>query len=143
MKNFNKFMYGRYGIDDLYKFLFKTYLVLFIINLFINSMILRYLEIIIVIILLYRFFSKNKYKRGLENNKYLIIRNNIIKSFNSIVTKYKDGYIYKRCPKCKKLLKLPLPYKRGIKQVICPKCKKSFKMLVIRKENDEIISNKR
>lgn len=136
-------MYGRYGMDELYNFLFKLYLVLFIINLFLNSSILNYLEIIIIIVIFYRFFSKNIYKRKKENNIYLKIKNNILKSMNSLKNKYKDGYIYKRCPKCEKLLKLPLPYKRGIKSVICPKCKKEFKMLVLRKENIEIISNKR
>lgn len=143
MKNFNKFMYGRYGVDELYNFLFKTYLVLFIFNLFINSSILNYLEIIIVIIIVYRFMSKNINKRKEENNIYLNIKNNILKTFSSLKTRYKNGYIYKNCPKCKKLLKLPLPYKRGIKMVICPKCKKKFKMIVLRKEKIEIISNKR
>lgn len=143
MKNFSKFMYGRYGVDALYNFLFKSYLVIFIINLFIKSSILSLLEIILVIIIFYRFFSKNKYKRMYENNKYLSIKNNLSKILNSLITKYKDGFIYKRCPKCKKLLKLPIPYSRGIKEVICPKCKKNFKMLVLRKEKIEIISNKR
>ena len=31
-----KFMYGRYGIDELYKFLFYFYILLLILNLFIK-----------------------------------------------------------------------------------------------------------
>ena len=143
MKKINKFMYGRYGIDDLYNFLFKIYLILFILNFFINSYILRYLEIVIVIIIFYRFFSKKIYKRKIENKKYLDIKNKIEKILNCRKTKFKDGYIYKRCPKCKKLLKFPLPYNRGFKSVICPKCNKKFKMLVLKCEKVEIISNKR
>ena len=61
MKIINKiqrFMYGRYGIDDLYKFLFKLYLVLLIANLFINSKILLLIELVIIFIMFYRLFSK-------------------------------------------------------------------------------------
>ena len=143
MKNFSKFMYDRYGIDDLYNFLLKLYIIVFIINLFIKSIILNYIETIFVIIIIFRFLSKNKNRRSLENKKYLALKNKINKIVSSFITKYKDDYIYKRCPKCKKLLKLPLPYKIGLKSVICPKCKKKFKMFVLKCEKIEIISNKR
>ena len=49
----------------------------------------------------------------------------------------------KKCPKCKKKLKLPIPYKKGIKSVICPKCNKKFSMLVLKSEKIEIISKKK
>lgn len=39
-----KFMYGRYGPDELYKFLFELYIVLIIINLFIRSNILNFIS---------------------------------------------------------------------------------------------------
>ena len=143
MKNFSKFMYNRYGIDDLYNFLLKIYLVIFIVNLFIKSSILNFIELILVSIILFRFLSKNKYNRSLENKKYLNIKNKIVENANYFITKYKDDFIYKRCPKCKKLLKLPLPYKKGVKCVKCPKCNKVFKMLVLKKTKIEIISNKK
>lgn len=139
----NKFMCNRYGVDDLYSFMFKLYLIIFLLNLFIKSSIITSIELLLIVIILYRFLSKNKYKRIIENKRYLYIRNKIYDYFSKFKRKYKDGYIYKKCPKCNKLLKLPLPYKRGIKKVKCPKCKKTFKMLVLRKEKIEIISNKR
>ena len=42
-----KFMYGRYGIDELYNFLFKLYIGLLIIDLFVKWAILLYLELYI------------------------------------------------------------------------------------------------
>ena len=48
------FMRGRYGIDDFYNFLFKLYLILLVLNLFINSNILSVIELLIVVIIFYR-----------------------------------------------------------------------------------------
>ena len=138
INSYRKFMYGRYGVDELYNFLLKIYLILFIINIFINNKFISILELFLVVIIMFRFFSKNINVRKKENQLFLKLKNSL-KLFNN----YKDGYIYKKCPKCKKLLKLPLPYKRGIKSVICPKCNKKFRMLVMRREKVEIISNKK
>ena len=66
-----KFMYGRYGVDELYKFLFILYIITFIINIFIRSQILEIIGLIIVLITFYRVFSKNIYKRSKENRNYL------------------------------------------------------------------------
>ena len=65
-----KFMTGRYGIDDLYKFLLRLYLILFLVDIFINSKILTTLELTVVIIIFYRVLSKNIYTRQKENRKY-------------------------------------------------------------------------
>jgi len=127
-------MKNRYGIDELHNFMFKIYLILFIINIFLKSIIINFFELILIIIIFYRFLSKNRNARRKENIWFLNIKNK---------TKYNDGYIYKKCPKCKKLLKLPIPYKKGIKSVICPKCKKKFSMLVLKSKKLEIISKKK
>ncbi len=55
---FQNFMYGRYGPDDLYNFLFKLYIFLFILNIFIKNNILNMLELVIIFIMFYRFFRK-------------------------------------------------------------------------------------
>ena len=124
--------------------LIYTYIILVIINLYIKSNILSIIEIIIFIIMFYRFFSKKIYKRSNENVRFIKIKNSLLKPIKNIKRNYKDKdeYIYKNCKHCKKLLKLPLPYKRGIKEVKCPKCKKTFKMLVLRKTKIDIISKK-
>ena len=144
MEKFQKCMYGRYGVDDLYKFLMYSYILLVIINLFIKSNILSIIELVIFFIMFYRFFSKNIYKRSNENIRFLKFKGNLLKPFYILKRNYRDRHkcIYKKCKFCKKLLKLPIPYSRGFKEVKCPKCKKVFKILVLRKEKIEIIAKK-
>ena len=140
-----RFMQGRYGPDELYKFLFKLYIFLFIIDLFINSKILTAIELIIVITMFYRFLSKNIYARQKENKWYLKQKNNLLKPINKIKRNYKDRnyHVYKKCKKCKSTLKLPLPPKRGIQHTKCPKCKTKIKFFCLRKEKIEVIKNKK
>ena len=51
INKFQKFMYGRYGIDELYGFLLKLYIILVIIGLFIRSKLLLLLEILIIFVM--------------------------------------------------------------------------------------------
>ena len=136
-----RFMIGRYGIDDLYNFLLRLYLILFLIDVFISSKILTIIELIVVIIMFYRFLSKNIYTRQKENREYLKLKSKVLKPFNNIKRNYKDRdyYVYKKCKYCKTTLKLPLPKKRGIQCVKCPKCKKKQKFICFRQEKVEII----
>lgn len=135
------FMTGRYGIDNLSKFLFKIYFVLTIINLFINNNILFYIELILLVILIYRFLSKNLYNRTKENKLYLKLVKIIKKPFKNIERnyKYRNDYVFKRCPKCKTTLRLPLPNKRGVSKAKCPNCKNRVRVFTLRKQKIEII----
>lgn len=136
-----KFMQGRYGPDELYKFLLYLYLILFIINIFLKSSILDVIELLIVITMFYRFFSKKMYTRQIENQKYLRLKKHINNTIQNIKRNYhnREYNIYKKCPKCKTTLKLPLPNKRGIQHVKCPKCKNRFKFITLRQQKIEII----
>ena len=138
-----KFMSGRYGPDDLYNFLLILYILLFVISLFFKTNIITILQLLIVITMFYRFFSKNIYTRQKENKLYLKLKNKVLKPFNNIKRNFKDRHyhVYKKCKKCKSILKLPLPSKRGIQHVKCPKCKHKFKFLCLRQEKIEIIKN--
>lgn len=142
-----KFMYGRYGPDELYHFLFKLYIFLLIIDLFVNSRIFDVLELLILVIIFYRFFSRKIYKRSDENRIFLKVKNKILrpfirvrKNFVSWIKNIKDkNYIYKKCRKCKTVIRLPLPDEKGIKYVKCPKCKKRLRVLCLKKEKIVII----
>lgn len=136
---FINFMRGRYGMDELYKFLLYLYLGLFIINLFIDSDIISILELIIISVMFYRYFSKDVYKRRKENINFLEFKKRIIEIFKGT----SKDYIYKKCHKCKKTLRLPVPSCRGIKKVICPVCKKKNKFLVLEKIRIEVIKKKK
>ena len=63
------FMIGRYGIDDLYKVLLVIYTILILINIFIRSKIIAVIEVLLIIIMIYRVLSKNIYQRRKENDK--------------------------------------------------------------------------
>lgn len=136
-----KFMIGRYGVDELYQFLFRFYLILFIIDLFISSKILNVLELIIIVIMFYRLLSKNISKRKNENNQFLKVKKYLLKPIVNIKRNFRDRdyYVYKKCHKCNSTLKLPLPSKRGVQHVKCPTCKKRLTFLCFRKEKIEVI----
>ena len=140
-----KFMIGRYGPDELYSFLLKLYILLFIINIFVNSKILNTIELLTVLILFYRFLSKNITRRRKENKIYLKTKEKVLKPFKNLQRNYqeRDTYVYKKCFKCKTTLRLPLPSKRGIQHAKCPKCKKKISFLCLRKEKIEVIKNKK
>lgn len=121
-----RFMYGRYGPDELYRFLLIVCLVIIILNMFINSIILRILELLVFILALYRFLSKKKYQRNKENKKYLEVKDKVVSYFDYQKKKYKDRnmHMYKKCPLCRQKIRLPL--KKGVHTVKCPSCKEKF-----------------
>ena len=133
---FNKFMMGRNGSDNLYNFLFFLYFFLLIVNLFIDSSFVFYVETFIIIFMFYRFFSKNLTKRKRENEIYLKIKNKVMHPFKTHKT---NDFIYKKCHKCKTILRLPLPAERGIKCAKCPTCGNRVKFLCLKKQKVEII----
>ena len=136
----NKFMQNRYGIDNLYKCLFNIYIILLLVNIIIKSKIIYILDFIILFIITYRVFSKRINARRKENDIYLKLYNKIDKYVKRKTDKYN---IFKKCRKCKKILKLPIPYERGIKKVKCPSCGKSNTYLILKKQKIEIIKNKK
>ena len=133
----NKFMYkmaiffqGRYGIDELYKFLFLVFWIVAILSLFIRNPIIYLLEILICFFMLYRALSRNIYKRQNENAKYLKIRNKVKSKIKLQKRKWDDRktHIYRKCPNCK--AKIRLPKKKGKHVCTCPSCKKDFDVIV-------------
>lgn len=128
------FLYGRYGMDELYQFSMVVYLVLFVINIFLNSMILFVIEMIIISTSFYRLFSKNINQRKKENQFYLDIKKDLKKRYELIGRKWKDRntHMYKKCIHCKTVLRLPL--KKGVHTVKCPNCKKRFEVKCRRDE---------
>ena len=131
-----KFLNGRYGIDELYKLLLIICFILVIINIFIDNIVIRLLELLIFIIAIYRVLSKNKYKRIKENQKYLEVEKKIINYFNYLKRKYRDRntHMYKKCSKCGQKIRLPL--KKGKHTVKCPNCNEKFEVKC--KKNEKI-----
>lgn len=144
IEKIQRFMYGRYGVDELYKFLFLVYFGLIIVDLFIHNFVLFIIQTLILFIMFYRVFSKNINRRRKENKMYLKIKNKLLSPFDNIKKNIKDKeHVYVKCRKCKKVLRIPIPMERGIKKVKCPNCGKRRKKLVLKKVKVEIITNKK
>ncbi len=138
-----KFMYGRYGTDQLYNFISIFVLISlaleWILSFFIGAnpigAIILYaiitLNLVLIIWSMFRCFSRNIYKRRRENEIYLKARGAVKRFFTgNTSTKTKrgprdgGGYIYRDCTKCGNTLRLP--YKAGKNAVRCPKWSHRF-----------------
>ncbi len=131
-------------IDNLNRLIFVLWLISFIISLFVKNLWADLLPIVLAVIFIFRLVSKNKYKRQKENERYLKIKKFLFKPFTVLSKNLKDkNNIYRRCHKCKTILKLPLPDKSGIQHAKCPKCGKKKTFYTFRKVKIEIIKKKR
>ena len=132
MNNFKyklmNFMQGRYGVDDLYKFLIISFIVIWLLNTILKSSFLYYLGLIIAVFSIYRMFSRNIFKRQKENMKYLQIKEKVKNKYKLLKRKWNDRntHIYRKCPNCKSELRLPK--KKGKHVCMCPRCKKDFEV---------------
>ncbi len=121
-----RFMMGRYGVDAFSRFLMITWIVLWGIDLFINSGTLSLLSLMLLIYTYYRMLSRNIQKRYQENVKYLNIKNKFLsrlRSEKSVMKQRKTHHIY-RCPNCRQ--KIRIPKGKGRICITCPKCKTEF-----------------
>ncbi len=125
-----RFMYGRYGVDQLYFALFAAYLVLLIVNSFVRSTIINILLWVLVIWMIYRVLSRNIYKRRMENEKFLQIWNPVKANASLTFRRIKEikTHRYLKCPNCHTMLRLPR--KTGKHTVKCPCCSNKFKVQV-------------
>ncbi len=137
-----RFLEGRYGFDDLYACLLYLYVILLCLSMITRHWIVEILMILVFVIMCFRVLSKNKKKRSQENERYLQIKDKFFHPFSSLKRQWKDRhtFVYKKCHKCKTVLRMPLPSERGIKHVHCPKCQKRLTVLCLRKEKVEIFT---
>ena len=77
-EKFQRFMQGRYGADELSRFLTMVGLILIVVNLFFRSVLLSYLVLAILIYCYYRMFSRNYSRRYAENQKFLSWRRSLL-----------------------------------------------------------------
>lgn len=125
-----KFFYGRNGVDSLNKFIFILYLASTLAYIITNHISALIVESIFLFILIYRTLSKKLYKRQRENEIYLNILKLIKRPFLRIAHRIRDRktHVYKKCPSCKKILKLKKV--KGHHRVKCPICKNSFEIKI-------------
>ena len=128
MNWFRRFMYGRYGSDQLSTCLFFIYVILVVFQFaFRNSvpgMILMALSYVVVFIYFFRFLSRNIYKRQSENQKFLQPVKNYLKYLKLRIQERNGVKKLFRCPKCHQTIRVPRG--KGKIAITCPKCHYEF-----------------
>ena len=145
-----EFMRGRNGTDELYLATIAVYLLLIVINVFVRSRILSAVAWVVFILALFRFFSKDTYRRQAENQKFLQIvdkiknfsfkrdpyevkhkkKSKLKKKIDAFKMRFRDRktHVFKKCPGCGAVIRLPK--RKGEHTVCCPRCSKDFKVKI-------------
>lgn len=129
-----RFMYGRYGIDKLYYFLFALYVLLLIIGVFITDAIayavVYVLSAVVLVYAFFRIFSRNIEKRVAEGRRFDAVWSKVTSFFRLNRNRIRDRktHVYRRCPSCKAVLRLPKV--KGKHTAICPRCGSSLKVKI-------------
>ena len=126
-----RMMMGRYGNDQLGNFLFVIYLLFFVLQLIFRGSLVGLVSLVIgyFVILLYffRFFSRNIFKRQLENQKFMQVWNSVKNFFRFWKMRWQERSGTKalyRCPKCHQVIRVPKG--KGKIAITCPKCRFEF-----------------
>lgn len=131
---FSRYMVGRYGMDQLNRFLLYAALALVIVGIFVHVRVLSWITILLLIVIYCRAFSRSIYKRQRENMKYLEIKAKFAGKFAQGGATRADRRASKQgkrvliCPYCKEKLRVPVG--AGEINVRCPHCKKEFRETV-------------
>ena len=129
---FNKFMQGRYGVDEFSRFTMGVALALIILTMFVNIVnrsvggVLDFLGIAAIVYAYFRIFSRNIQQRYAENQKYLQMTSKLRLRFNkekNLMKQRKTHHIYS-CPGCGQ--KVRIPRGKGKIEIECPKCHTKF-----------------
>ena len=136
---FALFMQGRYGTDQLSRFVSVVVIALIVLEWIVNTLkihafpgmmtLMRLVGIVNAVLLFliyFRTFSRNIPRRYAENQKYLAVRGRVLSFFGR--TKHRasqriEYHIY-RCPQCSQ--KIRIPRGKGRIMVRCPKCSTEF-----------------
>ncbi len=122
-------MYGRYGMDDLSKFLSYVGLAVLIVSMFLPQSVKTFaflLAVLLVSLTYFRSFSKNIEKRRAENVKYLQRKRRVTDalSLRREMWKQRKSFKFFKCPSCKAVLRVPKD--KGKLRIVCKKCGTAF-----------------
>ncbi len=128
-----QFMSGRYGIDKMFYLLFAVAAVLAFLNCFFHSLILQMIVYAITFYAFFRVVSRNTYARAKENRIVMGWVERLRRRGETARQRAADRtHIYKKCPRCRAVLRLPR--RRGKHQTVCPKCQNKFSVRVYREK---------
>jgi len=125
-ERFYRFMAGRYGMDQLSRFLSFLALALIVVNFFVKSTALYAVVLALLVYIYFRTLSRNLEKRRRENAWYLrktwAVKNGV-RNWTERAKQSRD-YAFFRCPSCRAMLRVPRG--KGRLRVTCRKCGNSF-----------------
>ncbi len=126
-----RFMYGRYGTDHLYYFMFAIWLILAVVGLIVRHPVFYIIGIVVMVLMIMRSMSKNIAQRRKENQFFLKFFNPVKREVLLLKDRIRDIRTarYRRCRHCKALIKLPKV--TGKHTVRCPKCGEKFDVHII------------
>lgn len=121
-----RFMQGRYGMDELGRFLSYVLMAVILLNIFFRSQLLNWMVFAALIFMYYRVMSRNYSARYAENQKFLNLKYRFLSKKNQGFARAgadKTGRIFK-CPTCGQ--KVRVPKGKGKISIHCPKCNTDF-----------------
>ena len=124
-------MIGRYGMDELNRFLLYLSLGLIVLGIFLHTYIIRLLTVAVLIVLYCRMFSRSIPNRQRENFKFLEMKKKFTGGSKAARADRKAAREGKRvliCPYCKEKLRVPVG--AGRIKIRCPHCKQEFEETV-------------
>lgn len=128
-EKFSNFIYGRYGVDQLSRFMLIVTFILCIVSFFTGGRLgslISTLILVLIILVYFRMFSKNIYKRASENEKYLRFVSKLKGNINidSRTREQRKYYKFFKCPGCGQKIRIPKGH--GKIEIRCPKCNHKF-----------------
>ena len=118
-----RFMYGRYGMDQLSRNLSLICLVLLIVTMFVRNNVIYMIALVGIVYTYFRVFSRNISRRSEENEKYLRFHYKVVGKLNKIKFRITDSKTHRifRCSQ-----KIRVPRGKGKISIKCPKCRIEF-----------------
>lgn len=124
--NLARWMQGRYGADDLSRFILLCSIVLLVLSWILPIGLIYYISLAGYVWALFRMLSRNINKRAQENATYLEKTAHIRTEISQARVRFKNRkqYKYFKCPKCGVRLRLT----RGVgeKHITCRRCGHEF-----------------
>lgn len=120
-----RFMYGRYGNDQLNIFLIVLYLAFYLLFVFTHFGLFYWASLVLIFLTLFRLLSRNFAKRRAENAKFMKVAGPALSWLHFQRTIRRDkAHRYFKCPSCGQQLRVPRG--KGKITVTCRSCGASF-----------------